>query len=138
MTYLVQEVTLGPREHVDFEFHLAGSEEDGFGPTIDVQVLESDGFGDQLDISLDEIPKVAGQLLTVEGLGSMADPEEEEDDNDEEEKTKHSPHQKTKKPKSTRYFDGWEDGIAYESLISTDIHENTGYRIRLKNRDAST
>ena len=67
----------------------------------------------------------------------MADPEEDIDDEDEE-KTKHSPHQKTKKPKSTRYFDGWEDGIAYESLISTDIHENTGYRVRLKNRDSST
>ena len=64
MTYLVNEISLGPREHVEFEFHLAGSEEEGFGPTIDVQVLESDGFGDQLDISLDEIPKVAGQLET--------------------------------------------------------------------------
>lgn len=72
----------------------------------------------------------------------MADPEEKDDDDEEDDeeniKTKHSPHQKTKKPKSTRYFDGWEDGIAYESLISTDIHENTGYRVRLKNRDAST
>lgn len=64
LTYLVNEISLGPREHVEFEFHLAGSDEESKGPTIDVQVLESDGFGDQLDISLVEIPKVAGQLET--------------------------------------------------------------------------
>ena len=60
MTYLTSGISLGPREHIEYEFHLAGSEEEGFGPTIDVQVLESDGLGDQLDISLVEIPKVRG------------------------------------------------------------------------------
>jgi len=42
-----------------------------------------------------------------------------------------------KKPKSSRYYDSWEDGVAYESLLATDIHENTRYRVRLMNKDAS-
>jgi len=34
-------------------------------------------------------------------------------------------------------MDSWEDGVAYESLLATDIHQNTRYRVRLKNKDAS-
>ena len=39
--------------------------------------------------------------------------------------------------RSTRYQDEWEDGVAYESLASSDIHRNTMYRVRIKNRDSS-
>lgn len=43
----------------------------------------------------------------------------------------------TIKAKSSRYHDNWEDGVAYESLLAVDIHENTRYRLRLLNKDAS-
>jgi hypothetical protein len=42
-----------------------------------------------------------------------------------------------KKSKSSRYHDSWENGVAYESLLATDIHQNTRYRVRLMNKDAS-
>ena len=33
--------------------------------------------------------------------------------------------------------DDWEEGVGYESLLSTDLHEGTRYRVRLLNRDPS-
>lgn len=40
-----------------------------------------------------------------------------------------------KHPHASKYQDGWEDGISYESLEASDLKANTLYRVRLGNRD---
>ena len=40
-------------------------------------------------------------------------------------------------PKSSRYQDEFEEGFEYESLVSSDLHSNTQYRVRILNRDSS-
>lgn len=86
---------------------------------MDVQAIEMDGEGEQLDISLTELPKAAGEEATGDaGPASKVQPQE-------------------KHPRSSRYQDDWEDGVTYEALLSTDLHKNTRYRMRLLNRDAA-
>jgi hypothetical protein len=120
LVYLVPEVLLEPRDWLDLELVLSGSQkDDGRGPTVDVQAIETDGQGDQLDISLTELPKTAG-----DDAKGDADPA-----------SKVQPQEK--RPRSSRYQDDWEDGVTYEALLSTDLHQNTRYRMRLLNRDAA-
>lgn len=120
LVYLVPEVLLEPRDWLDLELVLSGSQkDDGRGPTVDVQAIEMDGEGEQLDISLTELPKAAGE----EAKGD-ADPA-----------SKVQPQEK--RARSSRYQDDWEDGVTYEALLSTDLHQNTRYRMRLLNRDAA-
>ena len=70
LVYLVPEVLLEPRDWLDLELVLSGSQkDDGRGPTVDVQAIETDGQGDQLDISLTELPKTAS-----DGAKGDADP----------------------------------------------------------------
>mmetsp|Transcript_21056 Transcript_21056/g.32600 ORF Transcript_21056/g.32600 Transcript_21056/m.32600 type:complete len:357 (+) Transcript_21056:2501-3571(+) len=38
---------------------------------------------------------------------------------------------------SSRYLDDWEEGVAYESLASTDLHAHSKYRVRIRNRDSA-
>jgi len=112
LVHLVHDVALNAREHLDLEFVLSGeSDQHGPGPTVDVQAIEIDGEGEQLDISLVELPK--------DGSQKEGEPE------------------RTVKAKSSHYHDSWEEGVAYESLLATDIHQNTRYRMRLMNKDAS-
>ena len=120
LVYLVPEVLLEPRDWLDLELVLSGSQkDDGRGPTVDVQAIETDGQGDQLDISLTELPKAAS-----DDAKGDADPA-----------SKVQPQEKH--PRSSRYQDDWEDGVTYEALLSTDLHQNTRYRMRLLNRDAA-
>jgi len=95
LVHIVNDVVLDAREHMDLEFTLAGPQTtEGKVPVIDVQVVDINGQGDQLDISMTELPKA-----------------EAEDGNGQKAGTKHD-----KRPQSSRYHDGWEDGVAYESL----------------------
>jgi len=46
LVYLIHDVILGPREHLDLEFILAGEKDQlTHGPTVDVQAIELDGEG---------------------------------------------------------------------------------------------
>jgi hypothetical protein len=108
LVHLVNDVVLDAREYLDLEFTLAGPQAAaGKGPTVDVQVVEINGQGDQLDISLTEVPKDGGSNA------------------------------RDKRVQSSRYHDGWEDGVAYEALLANDLHENTRYRVRLANKGSS-
>lgn len=116
--YHVPDVLLEPREFIVLEFSVAGAQHgDAAPPTVDVQAIETDGQGDQLDLRLIEVPKEEPASAPKEG---------------EEEKPVNVPE---KHPRSSRTRDDWEDGVAYESLLSSDIHLNTKYRLRLANRD---
>ena len=115
LVHLLHDIVLEAREHLDLEFTLAGPQAaEGQGPAVDVQVVETDGQGDQLDISLTELP-TAGDETGPEGQGKRG-----------------------RQPQSSRYYDSWEDEVAYEALSSSDIRQNIRYRMRLANRDAST
>ena len=114
-TYHIPEVLLAPREFLDLEFNLTGKAlHDEGAPSVDVQAIETDGAGDQLDISLREI--TPGQPAAAGEEGQAVNFVE-------------------KHPHASEYQDAWADGVAYESLVSSDIHVGAVYRVRLGNRD---
>jgi len=118
LVYLLPEVLLEPRDWLDLELILSGpAQGTGRGPTVDVQAIETDGASEQLDISLTELPKVEAGKEEAGGAEAALQPE--------------------KHPKSSRYRDEWEDGVEYESLLASDLQENTRYRMRLANRDSA-
>lgn len=114
-TYQLDEVILDAREFIDLTFNLSSSDS-GFAASIDVQAIETDNKGDQLDISLREFSKGNEQEVDGEHEGPAANYVE-------------------KHPQASKYQDGWEDGVAYEALSSSDIRANSVYRVRLGNRD---
>lgn len=126
VTYHLSEVLLAPREFIDLMFNISSPSLNSEGaPAVDVQAIESDGLGDQLDISLREIDeghrdppkKNADGTVNIEDLFAINIVE--------------------KHPTQARFKDDWEDGIAFESLASSDIKTNSLHRIRLANRDPS-
>lgn len=38
-------------------------------------------------------------------------------------------------PKSSRYFDDWEEGVSFLALASGDLEAGKNYRVVIKNRD---
>ena len=122
MLTVIPMTKLQPQETVEFTFTLS-EESDELHPFLDIQIIDADGKGDQLDIKLYEVNRIniTDEVKLYDGSTSKTT----------------VPIEKLNRPKSSRYFDDWEEGVSFLALASGDLSANKEYRIVIKNRDAA-
>lgn len=136
MVHLIPQTTLGPQEHIEFEFTLAApADGQGRSPFIDVQVIDADGRGEQLDLRLAEVPKKKAKASPSVGKEEKAKKHPAQPHSEPGEAV--AAKEVLKYPQSSRYEDDWEEGVAFVAMASADIRHGVRYRVTLRNRDSA-
>lgn len=135
LAHLIPQTVLGPQEQIELEFTLAApADSKSKSPFIDVQVIDADGRGEQLDLRLAEVTKKKEKVRPAGAKGGSGTKGGE---GQHEPGETVPPKEMLTYPRSSRYQDDWEDGVAFVAMASADLRPGARYRVSLKNRDSA-